>query len=363
MYQDDLINDFSQEKECTYKGEHYSVRDNGAIFRHALMEGMPRRLDEIWTFGKKDNKTGYMMYGGHRVHIIIARAFLGEHDSKEYVVDHIDTNRCNNRVENLRWFTKLENVLNNPVTRKKITFLCGGNIHKFLDDPSCLKELSSDYQNLAWMRTVSKEEARNAYERVMHWANKTTISPSNGNKVGEWVYKPFVPFEEGENINAFLNSYKDGERTRFQDWEKELETELEDNTIEENLTSSLTPNAKQQYWNTPTHFPLCPNKIKGDAINEYFQNLAIGKEFCYNNIWRSIIADFAMSEDNEKILIVCDNGENSLKRWVLVQISFEKEHYVHSTLGTYFKQDGAIKYFTLGQGKKWEGGEVYDDLL
>ena len=28
------VNDFSQENKCIYKGEHYSVRDNGEIFRH-----------------------------------------------------------------------------------------------------------------------------------------------------------------------------------------------------------------------------------------------------------------------------------------------------------------------------------------
>ena len=37
-------------------------------------------------------------------------------------IDHIDTNRCNNRKENLRWFTKLENALNNEITRNKIIY-------------------------------------------------------------------------------------------------------------------------------------------------------------------------------------------------------------------------------------------------
>ena len=69
-----------------------------------------------------------------------------------------------------------------------------------------------------------------------------------------------------------------------------------------------------------------------------------------------------MSEDNEKILIVCDNGEDSIKRWGLVQITFEKEYYIHTTLGTYFEQDGAMKYFTLEQGKEWKGGDVFDDF-
>ena len=50
MYVNELINNYAEEKVITYKGEHYSVRDNGAIKRHALMPEMPRPLDEIWTY-------------------------------------------------------------------------------------------------------------------------------------------------------------------------------------------------------------------------------------------------------------------------------------------------------------------------
>ena len=30
----DQIDIFEKESECDYKGEHYSVRDNGAVMRH-----------------------------------------------------------------------------------------------------------------------------------------------------------------------------------------------------------------------------------------------------------------------------------------------------------------------------------------
>lgn len=161
-----LINNYTEERTCIYKNEDYSVRDNGAVFRHAKDKSKPRKYDEFWTFGNK-NKQGYMCIGEHRVHIIVATAFYGENDSKIYVVDHIDTNRCNNRVENLCWLTRFENALNNPVPLKKITYLCGGDIQKFLNNPSYLRDIAGNNQGVSWMRTVSSDEAHAAYKKIM----------------------------------------------------------------------------------------------------------------------------------------------------------------------------------------------------
>lgn len=119
------VNDFKQEVECIYKDEKYSVRDNGAIFRHPRDGKRPRKYDNFWTFGKANDKHGYMEIASVRVHIIVATAFHGTKPTKEYVVDHIDTNRRNNRPNNLRWVTRLENALENPITRKRIIMRCG----------------------------------------------------------------------------------------------------------------------------------------------------------------------------------------------------------------------------------------------
>lgn len=49
------------------------------------------------------------------VHRMVAETFLvrGENDDR---VDHIDTNRANNKVDNLRWTDSLGNA-NNPITK------------------------------------------------------------------------------------------------------------------------------------------------------------------------------------------------------------------------------------------------------
>ena len=123
-----MLNDFEKEIEVTHKGETYSVRDNGAVLRHPHIGSKSRPIDNVWTFGKYNTKTGYAEIGGERVHRIVATAFHGVAPTPQHVVDHIDTNRRNNRPENLRWITKLENILLNPITVKKIVLAINLNI-------------------------------------------------------------------------------------------------------------------------------------------------------------------------------------------------------------------------------------------
>ncbi len=70
-----------------------------------------RPLDKQWTFGRQNPSAGYMHLAGVPVHRIVCTAFHNSPPTDQHVVDHIDTNRANNRAENLRWVSRLENVL------------------------------------------------------------------------------------------------------------------------------------------------------------------------------------------------------------------------------------------------------------
>jgi hypothetical protein len=200
------INEFNREVECTFKDERYSVRDNGAVLKHPRIGKQPRPTDNQWTFGKPNDKTGYMEIATVRVHRIVATSFHGVPPTKEHVVDHIDTNKRNNRPENLRWVTRFENVVLNPITAKRIALVCG-SVEAFLEEPSKYRDLFPE-PNYNWMCTVSKEEAKVSYERMLNWAKRDQV-PSGGS-IGEWIFnrnKTIPKKTEKERIAEEQNSH------------------------------------------------------------------------------------------------------------------------------------------------------------
>lgn len=350
---DSILNDYTETKDCLYKGEHYSVRDNGAVFRHAQNSSKPRKLDGQWTFGKKNEATGYMNIGSHRVHIIVATAFYGSHDSTKDVVDHIDTNRCNNRVNNLRWLTRLENALNNPATRKKITYLCGGDIQKFIDNPNCLRDLTGTNQDVMWMRTVSNEEAKAAYQRVMKWAQEPTQPVSEKKGIGGWIYTPIQDYNRNRNNVTF-----EGKSHQRIDLLEQLNP-IDEIVSETNcLTESLTPNAKQRAWKTPTEFPLCPSVWDEKPLIAYLNNLEKGAIVTKNRYATHFIDDFVLY--NDSVILIRTHADEGIKKYSTISITFENGVYIHEG-ETFFEEQGAEKALTLRQGLEWDGEDGIDD--
>lgn len=72
------IDDFKKEVSCEYKGETYSVRDNGAIMRHPKKGCRVRSLDNQWTFWQeKQNQWVYVFCFKHPCPSSRCYCFLG----------------------------------------------------------------------------------------------------------------------------------------------------------------------------------------------------------------------------------------------------------------------------------------------
>ncbi|WP_303328328.1 HNH endonuclease signature motif containing protein [uncultured Muribaculum sp.] len=344
-----ILNDYTETKECSYKGELYSVRDNGAILRHSREGKRIRKDDNTWTFGKPNENTGYMEIGSERVHRIVAFAFLGEPPTSQHIVDHIDTNRRNNRPQNLRWLTKLENALNNPITRKKIEYLCG-SIEAFVNDPSIIQEFVNDNPNYEWMKTVTQEEAKASYERLCAWAETKSDKKSLSGRIGEWIYTPYK--------NGNKNFYFEMEQHRIHATSKQTNNMIGIDLHTDNLTESLTLNAVQKYWRTPTEFPLCPSKIGDNPLNTYLNNLKKGAIVTKNQNSTHFINDFALCNDNR--LVISTHTNDGAKKFSMITITFEGGKFVHKGT-TFFEERGAQKALTLAQGLIWDGDDGIDD--
>lgn len=328
-----MINDYNEVRECVYKDEHYSVRDNGAIMRHLREGKKARRDDGIWTFGLKNPQNGYMMLGQHRVHIIVATAFLGARDSKVYVVDHKDTNRCNNRVENLRWFTRLENALNNEITRNKIIYICG-SLEAFIENPSILRERLVGEPSLEWMRSVTKEEEALAYENLKRYWEEQAKNPKPlvGGKMNDGIYRKQQivnqdrrKFSNKENTSTIIDEKSDYVVSN-DEWEQmtqsfrtpypenDIPNEVaEDGQQEGNYIMSQTPKAAQKRYfmnDKPCFYPQTPQEDSDTPLQTYANKLVSGSVYWKNHEGKRdyVVEKCALSASGNSLIVMTKAG-------------------------------------------------------
>ena len=300
------IDIFEKETEIEYEGNVYSVRDNGAIMRHAPIDRKSRPLDNKWTYGNIDVQKGYMIYGGVPVHRIVATAFLGPApNDKKYVVDHIDTNKQNNRPENLRWLTRLENILFNDITRTKVEWIFGCSIEDILNDISILrsKKLTPQFE---WMSHVSKEEAAKSLES---WHN--------------WCEEKKKKFENADYVRKLL---------KIRDKNSEGVHTCEPRGIE-------------------------------PSLDAYYENLRVNKTF-YSRSYSGersnyIITEFYYNKEANEIYVATIQ-KDGIKQYYLTTITITGKEYVYKTQ-SFFEEIGLKKYMTIAKGEEWTGGDCLDD--
>jgi len=354
----ELLETFEREIEIEFEGENYSVRDNGSILRKNQYRKKARPNDNIWTFGAQNFSSRYLFISGVRVHRIVCAAFHGQPSQPNLVVDHIDTNRANNRPENLRWVTRLENILLNPVTCRRIE-LAYGSIDAFFDNPTAIRDKSTP-SNLSWMRTVSLEEAQNARLRLLEWAD--TNSLPTGGAISEWVFrkKTYQPSREPK-IDAGARA--DAIKKQIEEWDKAGELEGKNYhsyrpEYEPEFFESTTPTALQVAWKVPTEFPLCPEIVNTQVLETYSRALKFGEVFSRNHYAVSKVVEATQHLDS---VVVLTNIADGIKPWGVVHLSADEEFVYHKSVGTYFELNGAFKEFCEFTGQMYEGGIGIDE--
>lgn len=325
----DLIDAYNKEILCTYEGETYSVRDNGAILRHSKEGSRKRRNDNIWTLGIVNKENGYLLHSGVRVHRIVATAFLGETPTKEHVVDHINTNKQDNRPENLRWVTKLENIILNPITCKKIMWMTGKTIDYVLQHIEILHDLNLS-PDIQWMRTVTAQESKNCYENLLHWAKEDSVPPTEKRGViGEWIYQRRF-FAECNKDNHLIYT-------------------LTDNAVHDKNRMKL-----------PSEYPCCPAGEHLHNLEEYLENLKQNALFFKTDYAESLVEEATIYNDTLIVRTRAANPE-AIKKFHVMTIRLVNNTFVHELYKSCFQEDSSQKYFTILQDKEWTGGPVFDD--
>ena len=353
-----LYNDYIDERQCEFKDRVYSVRDNGAILRHPKEGHKPIGYDNQWTFGRKDPVTGYMMLSSVRVHQIVATAFHGEAPEPFMVVDHKDTNRCNNRPENLAWVTRMENVMNNPITRRRIELRCG-SVEAFLENPAAFRHDLTE-PNLSWMCTVTKEQAEKCKLNLERWANEDKAH--RGNRLGDWVYK----YNENKSLKTWNPNWINY-KPHYRSYKEQIMAIEEENIrlyeSQTALKESLTENALQKNWKVPSEFLQCPKETSETPLQDYLNNIHKGEVFCQNDIYYSIAYYAELSEDENTLAVITESEYvKGGPGYCLTIIRFEGGKFIHESHGSFYQEIGAMKYLTLALGREWTGKEdIVDD--
>ena len=166
------MEEFRSLNEIVENGENYSisnlgnVRNNetGNILKHAINHREYHRIG-LCKSGKR--KPYY-------IHKLVALAFLPNPDSKSDA-DHIDRNKDNNILENLRWANKSENKQNTSKRKYCTSKFIGVNWCKRQNKWVAKMQIDSKRKFLGYF--ANEEDAAREYDKHIHSKFQTKNFP------------------------------------------------------------------------------------------------------------------------------------------------------------------------------------------
>ena len=123
--------------------------------------------------------------------------------------------------------------------------------------------------------------------------------------------------------------------------------------------TSLTTNAVQRSWRTPTEFPNCPTIVGPDALADYARKLVRGAVFAKDKYKTTTVVEAA---ESGSILSVWGefSGGNQIKPWAVTKVTVEEGKLVHESVGSFFSLDGAKKAHCHLLGIPYAGESIDD---
>ena len=180
-------------------------------------------------------------------------------------------------------------------------------------------------KSIEWLRDISSDDAKKAWEKVLSWAKsegRTEITRLVSRVVGVQPERP--PIER-----------KTPDR------------------------QSLTINALQRRWKTPTVFPNCPKFIGPNPISEYAGNLQPGVIFTKDNYKFSTVVEVGYIDAILSVIVQTEE-DNPIKPWAVTKVVVEGDKFVHEGIGTFFELNGAKKAHYNLLGISFEGKSIDD---
>lgn len=106
------------------------------------------------------------------------------------------------------------------------------------------------------------------------------------------------------------------------------------------ITDSLTKNAKQVDWLSPTKFPLCEDV---STIEEYYSNINIGDIFNKNKLGEGKVMKKAWIKEGFSFYVIVYNENFDINKWLPTPISMKNGYFLHRNYGSYLTMELADK--------------------
>jgi len=258
---------------------------------HVLGDGCYRTVPE--RILKHNNNRGYHcvyirsdnVTKVHRIHYLVARAFIGEPPSPSYLVIHLDGNKHNNVVENLKWVTPkeyseiaLSTLAKKPLSDDQKKRKSDQMKERLANNPEIVKR-NSEHMKKIW----ADPEYKAAVSKKISQGWQKRVAEIEANKPPKEIYHvPDLPGEEWRDVKGYEGLYAVSNMGRVKGLHRDLPHEVYGtwHINERLLKPGLAGPGKTKYYSVSLHDKngLAENRKVHRMVAEAFLPRIEGKD-------------------------------------------------------------------------------------